>query len=235
MGRKYPPPHPTLGLGERHKLSQLDLGRSPGRKWFYNNLFSADRFCWQQVTANSSPFCPEKWGVLYPSVQKVGGRYRYPSSPRKLCLCTDTTNLDEYKTTSRRLYSVTLWELLTVSMLLATDTLTPITTRTGTITTRMMTPSTIPVTENTIDAIPMCWAVCGSLCARPFAITTHTPRKAGKLKNLVRAVSELLRLKHGTLCVHQPSAEISSGLDSNPTCSSATKHDFTSENYWRIN
>ena len=32
------------------------------------------------------------------------------------------------------------------------------------------------------------------------------------------------------LFVHQPSAEIGSGLDSNPTCSSAPTHDFTSEN-----
>jgi len=57
--------------------------------------------------------------------------------------------------------------------------------------------------------------------------------------NLVRAVSELLRRKHGTLhryiSVHQPSAEISSRLDSNPTCSSAATHDFTSENYWGVN
>ena len=28
-----------------------------------NGLISADRLCSQQVTANSSPFCPEKWGT----------------------------------------------------------------------------------------------------------------------------------------------------------------------------
>jgi len=72
MGRKYPPPHPTLGSERAAWALPARSGRSPGRKWFYCTLFSADRFCWQQVTANSSPFCPEKWGVLYPSVQKVG-------------------------------------------------------------------------------------------------------------------------------------------------------------------
>ena len=49
----------------------------------------------------------------------------------------------------------------------------------------------------------------------------------------------MLRRKHGTLhryfSVHQPSAEISSGLDSNPTCSSAPTRDFTSENCWGVN
>ena len=61
--------------------------------------------------------------------------------------------------------------------------------------------------------------------------------------NLVRAVSELLRRKHGTLyryiSVHQPSAHsaeiVRSRLDSNPTCSSAPTHDFTFENCWGLN
>ena len=67
-----------IGLRERQELSQLCPERIPGRKRFYCNLNSADRLCWQQMTANSSPFRPEKKvGVLYPSVQKVG--YRYPS------------------------------------------------------------------------------------------------------------------------------------------------------------
>jgi len=70
MGRKCSLLIWLLDLGERHVLSQL------GRKWFYCNLFSADRFCWQQVTANSLPSCHEKWGVLYPSVQK-NWKYRY--------------------------------------------------------------------------------------------------------------------------------------------------------------
>ena len=52
---------------------------------------------------------------------------------------------------------------------------------------------------------------------------TYTCQPQGP--KLTSAVSELLRRKHGTLyryiSVHQPSAEISSGLDSNPTCSSA--------------
>jgi len=33
---------------------------SPGQKRFYCNLISKDRRCWQRVTANSSPFRPEK-------------------------------------------------------------------------------------------------------------------------------------------------------------------------------
>ena len=49
----------------------------PCRKWFYCNLISADRLCWQQVTANSSPFRPEKWRYCTPQSKKWG--YRYPS------------------------------------------------------------------------------------------------------------------------------------------------------------
>ena len=77
MERKYPLPHQTLGLGEHHELSHRGTGRSPCRKWFYCNLISADRFCWQQVTANSSPFRPEKRG--YCTRQSKKRRYRYPS------------------------------------------------------------------------------------------------------------------------------------------------------------
>ena len=67
-----------LGLGERqYELSQRGPWPSPGRKWFYCNLNSADRLCWQQVTANSSPFRPEKWGYGTPQSKKWG--YRYPS------------------------------------------------------------------------------------------------------------------------------------------------------------
>ena len=51
------------------------------------------------------------------------------------------------------------------------------------------------------------------------------------------AVSELLRRKHGTLkryiSVHQPSAEISSGLDSKPFVQ--VRLLFTSDNYWGVN
>ena len=34
MGRGYPPPQPTRGVWERHKLPQRGPGRSPGRKRF---------------------------------------------------------------------------------------------------------------------------------------------------------------------------------------------------------
>jgi len=44
-GEEVPIPHMTLGLGERHELSELGPGRSPGRKRFYCNLNSADRHC----------------------------------------------------------------------------------------------------------------------------------------------------------------------------------------------
>ena len=42
-------------------------GQSPGRKWFYCNLISAD--------CNSSPFRPEKWGYCTPQSKKRGYRY----------------------------------------------------------------------------------------------------------------------------------------------------------------
>ena len=81
MGRKYPLIIQLLGLGERYELSQWGSERSPGRKLFYCNLISTDRLCWQQVTANSSPFHPEKWGYCTPS-PKSGGTV----TPRKLRL-----------------------------------------------------------------------------------------------------------------------------------------------------
>ena len=70
-------------MGEHWELFQ----RSPGRKRFYMhcNLISADRLCWQQATANFSPFRLEKWGYGTPQSKKWG--YRYPSYPRKLRLC----------------------------------------------------------------------------------------------------------------------------------------------------
>ena len=43
--------------------------------WFYWNLISADRFCWQQVTENSSHFCPERWGYRTPQSKNWGYRY----------------------------------------------------------------------------------------------------------------------------------------------------------------
>jgi len=39
------PPHQLLGLGEHREFSERGPERSPGRKWFYCNLISADRFC----------------------------------------------------------------------------------------------------------------------------------------------------------------------------------------------
>jgi len=55
------PSHSTLGSGKASRaLSAGSAGQSPARKWFYCNLISADRLCCQQVTANSSPFRPEK-------------------------------------------------------------------------------------------------------------------------------------------------------------------------------
>ena len=44
------------GLAERRELSQKGPGPRP------KIVFSADHFCWQQVTANTLPFHPEKWG-----------------------------------------------------------------------------------------------------------------------------------------------------------------------------
>jgi len=64
------------GLGE---LSELSPGRSRARKRFYYNLISANSLCWQQVTANSSLFRPEKWRYGTPQSKKWG--YRYPSYP----------------------------------------------------------------------------------------------------------------------------------------------------------
>ena len=61
------------------------LGEPENRpKWFYCNLISADRFCWQQMTDNSSPFYHEKWG--YCTSQFIKRGYRYFSYPRKLRL-----------------------------------------------------------------------------------------------------------------------------------------------------
>ena len=48
------------------------VSSSSDRKRFYYNLISADRLCWQLVTTNSSLFLPQKVGIWYPSVQKVG-------------------------------------------------------------------------------------------------------------------------------------------------------------------
>ena len=85
MGRKYTSSS-TLGSGERYELSQRGLGQSPCRKWFYCNLISVHCLRWQQVTANSSPFRPEKWGYCTSQSKKWG--YWYPSYPRKLRLWT---------------------------------------------------------------------------------------------------------------------------------------------------
>ena len=77
MGEEVIPPHPTLGSG-RASWALLAGSRaepvSPGRKWFYCNLISADRLCWQQVTANSSPFRPDP---CTPQTKTLGYRYYY--------------------------------------------------------------------------------------------------------------------------------------------------------------
>jgi len=67
MGRNTPP-HPTLGSGRASSALPAGPGTQP-------RLL---------LKTNSSPFCPEKWGVLYPSVQKWG--YRYLSYSHKLRL-----------------------------------------------------------------------------------------------------------------------------------------------------
>ena len=46
---------------------------------------SADRLCWQQVTANSLLFCPEQWG--YGTLRPKSWGTGTPRIPRKLCLC----------------------------------------------------------------------------------------------------------------------------------------------------
>jgi len=48
------------GLKERRELSYSGVR---GGAQAENGLISADRLCSQQVTANSSPFRPEKWGA----------------------------------------------------------------------------------------------------------------------------------------------------------------------------
>jgi len=55
-------------------LIRLGGWESPSRKRFYCKLipFPADRLCWQQFTANSSPFRPEKWGYCTPQSKKWG-------------------------------------------------------------------------------------------------------------------------------------------------------------------
>ena len=70
------------GLGERRELCQRGPGQSPSRKRFYSNFNSSDRFCWQQVTANSSPFVLKSAGTV-PLSPKSGGT----GTPRKLRLC----------------------------------------------------------------------------------------------------------------------------------------------------
>jgi len=79
------------GLGERHELPQQHHelpqrgpGQSPSQIRFYCNLISADRLCWQQMAANTSPFRPEKWGygTRVRKVSKVG--VLVPLTPHKI-------------------------------------------------------------------------------------------------------------------------------------------------------
>ena len=59
------------------------LGQSSGRKWFYCNLISVDRFCWQQIlhllVLKSEGYCT-------PQSKKWGYRYHSPRTLRKLRL-----------------------------------------------------------------------------------------------------------------------------------------------------
>jgi len=91
MGRKYPLLIWLMGLGESHELSERGPGWSPGWKWFYCNLNSADRLCWQQVTANSSPFRPEKWG--YGTPQSKSGGTGTPRTPANYAYAWDILQL----------------------------------------------------------------------------------------------------------------------------------------------
>ena len=76
-------------LGERREFSQRGSGRSSDRKRFYCNLISADRLCWQQVTANSSPFHTKNWWYDIPS-PKSGDTGTPRTSHRKFHLCSFT-------------------------------------------------------------------------------------------------------------------------------------------------
>ena len=65
--KKYPPSHPTMGSG------RASWAFPAGSRTRFNcNLISADRLCWQQITENSSPFRPEKWGYGTPQSKKWG-------------------------------------------------------------------------------------------------------------------------------------------------------------------
>ena len=91
-GEEVSPPHSTWGLGERRKLFQWGPGWNHGRKRFYCNL-RIDRLCWQQVTANSSPFRPEKWG--YGTSQSKSGGTGTPRTPVNYAY-ENTANYKQY-------------------------------------------------------------------------------------------------------------------------------------------
>jgi len=73
IGRKHPSSF-SLGSGRASYVSsQRGPGRSPGRKWFYCNLISADRFCWQQIlhlfvlkSGGTVPLSPKSGGTVTP-------------------------------------------------------------------------------------------------------------------------------------------------------------------------
>jgi len=62
------PPHSTLGSESVVSSPSGVRGGVPAE----NGLISADRLCSQQVTANSSPFRPEKWGTRAAQPRGVG-------------------------------------------------------------------------------------------------------------------------------------------------------------------
>ena len=74
-GGRYPLPSDLVSGGASWALC-VGSGQISGRKRFYCNLISADGLCWQQITANSSPFHPEKW-VTVPRVHLYSTNYAY--------------------------------------------------------------------------------------------------------------------------------------------------------------
>jgi len=65
MRKKYIPSLSDSGAG---RASWALPAGSGAERWksFCCKLIPADRLCWQQFTANSSPFRPEKWGFCTP-------------------------------------------------------------------------------------------------------------------------------------------------------------------------
>jgi len=82
------------GLRERRELlvGSGDRGGAPAE----NGLISADRLCSQQVTANSSPFRPEKWGTRAAQPRRGPGGYR-GGGPMKMIFASTAGSLYSLK------------------------------------------------------------------------------------------------------------------------------------------